>query len=1531
MASKKFIRKIISSVLTLSLILSLCAAGFTTALAVTAAAEQDGPVYDIDFDNFAVAVGTEVDGTRVSGAAYSIVSATQKDGTTGNVLKIHLSDAATRGLALNNTSEWLKLDSGKYKVTYDYKVEAADGTGTTTLVRLSKIYKKDDGFYLGADSHDYNKTAVNLVDGDAVQDEWQSNTVVADYRNHTEGWFGILATTGPVNVYLDNIKIYAIGQPTVYDFDSHDFCDGIVQDAANNEIDGLDGTTENTNTAFLPGIDNKSEATVLGGNGGFFNVVNVDKGKSRSYYKDGAAVAYNDSEAYAGLSGNGHGNALRIGWNGESTSVTSDRAVMLNNGAEPLTLSAGTYQLTLDYYIAGDAALQEVQLQAMYNVKSAVQGMTVLMSDGTRAATVFYAASGAETGKWVSYSGTVVLQENADSFGFAVFGANKDDVTRGTEIFLDNIKLTQKVDPGENTWNFDYGVNAVNTGIKSGGTYKVGVPEEVTADGNAIIIAINDGSTNEGGYNGQDRAAMLLTNGNAKHLDKGIYQIKFNYAFKASQRANTYTDSKIGFGAVNNKDSFTGKAVNEFTFKSYVTESALTSGKTEGVWYSETVAVNVTEESGIDLCLGTQGLNYHWYIDDITVTELEDPGDNAWNFDYGVNAVDGGKKSGGVYSVDVPDVPEADGKALVIATADAYDGGMRTAMLLSNGEAKHLDKGDYRIEFKYAFAAPTKERTNTVSKIEFGSINNKSAFAGTVAGEMTPLLTVSEASLTNGKTEGTWYTASRYLTVEDENGIDFGLSVTGLNHYWYIDDIKLTRLEDAGSNTWNFDYGYNKGAVTAYNDTNKIGGSGVFGIEDTQSEQGKALVLPCASRDQYNGAERAIVLNNGAAQAKITAGKWYKLSFKYNYAIDTDFSVLPVRKNAEGNANWNESETAFKLITVDSAKISGDFAKWYCTQLHTVGSDKLTADGSWHEYSSGEFYVSGSGDIIIGLSATYLCGIMYVDDIKLEEASHYEIVSGSGFTVDGNYVIMDSANMYASELKDGSGYGEFLTVKRGDSEIDGDVFVATGDTVELKIYDIDNPESVIGCDKKTVAVPFDVNGDGSADLLDLVRLKKIAAGAVTAENEALLQKAVGGELNATGVANLKKALLTATPVNHSVTVDGAAISEYVIVNPKVPSALWTGETARLARAVKKHTGYEISVKTEATEGKRSIVIDNTAESDAVTLNNGTLTVGGSDYYIYTALSAMTAAVKAGNADLARVTPNAEAAEYELVWSDEFNGTSLDSTVWGDYSGNPDKRWSVFQLGNTEGLTENEDGKVLQPDADGVEVSDGTAKITVECNDTTNYKDATYTNRQPVTQGRLGYRYGLYEIRAKLPEYPAAAALWSTGNGLEIDLVEGHERVGGGYTFAANVHITNPNGTGNRVAHSYDKYDSREFVTDVDFTADFHTYSVLWTPDVLEFSVDGEVFWTLNLNEFDVNGTIDSTKQYLLLGASYCSTADNVGYCCSESEIEAYVENGGKLPEKTDLEVDYVRLYQAKSLNSENKADNISGKNYFKIG
>ena len=114
--------------------------------------------------------------------------------------------------------------------------------------------------------------------------------------------------------------------------------------------------------------------------------------------------------------------------------------------------------------------------------------------------------------------------------------------------------------------------------------------------------------------------------------------------------------------------------------------------------------------------------------------------------------------------------------------------------------------------------------------------------------------------------------------------------------------------------------------------------------------------------------------------------------------------------------------------------------------------------------------------------------------------------------------------------------------------------------------------------------------------------------------------------------------------------------------------------------------------------------------------------------------------------------NVHAAEkkntaYKLVWSDEFNGTSLNMNNWNYNIGNSGTDGKNPGWGNNEleYYTDSEKN---------VSVSDGTLKITAIEEKTVDPKNSkvtySYTSGRITTAGKQDFQYGRMEARIKLP-------------------------------------------------------------------------------------------------------------------------------------------------------------------------------------
>lgn len=129
-------------------------------------------------------------------------------------------------------------------------------------------------------------------------------------------------------------------------------------------------------------------------------------------------------------------------------------------------------------------------------------------------------------------------------------------------------------------------------------------------------------------------------------------------------------------------------------------------------------------------------------------------------------------------------------------------------------------------------------------------------------------------------------------------------------------------------------------------------------------------------------------------------------------------------------------------------------------------------------------------------------------------------------------------------------------------------------------------------------------------------------------------------------------------------------------------------------------------------------------------------------------------------------------EYQLVWADEFDGTAVDTSKWS------------FQIGNgCPNLCGWGNNELQYYRAENASVADGHLTITAKKE---NYEPFKYTSARMRTLNKGDWKYGKFEIRAKLPEgqgmWPAIWMLptdqvygtWAASG--EIDIVElvGHE-------------------------------------------------------------------------------------------------------------------------------------------------------------
>lgn len=258
----------------------------------------------------------------------------------------------------------------------------------------------------------------------------------------------------------------------------------------------------------------------------------------------------------------------------------------------------------------------------------------------------------------------------------------------------------------------------------------------------------------------------------------------------------------------------------------------------------------------------------------------------------------------------------------------------------------------------------------------------------------------------------------------------------------------------------------------------------------------------------------------------------------------------------------------------------------------------------------------------------------------------------------------------------------------------------------------------------------------------------------------------------------------------------------------------------------------------------------------------------------------------------------------LVWSDEFNSESLDSSKWFRQTQLPNG-WGWYN-GEVQHYTDRVDNAFLE---------NGLLKIVA--------KKESYTDQgqtKAYTSARLNskkaFQYGRFVIRAKLPTgvgtWPAIwmlgknvdepGAYWQTqGFGTtgwpacgEIDIME-HWGSNQNYVQSAMHTPSSYGGTINKGGQTISTASTA-----------FHEYELDWNSERMIFRVDGVVHYTYNPEEKNAATWPFDAEQYLILNVAVEPTIEN-----------EFVQSA--------LEIDYIRVYQ-----SEGDGDDDGDGGYFSL-
>ena len=188
--------------------------------------------------------------------------------------------------------------------------------------------------------------------------------------------------------------------------------------------------------------------------------------------------------------------------------------------------------------------------------------------------------------------------------------------------------------------------------------------------------------------------------------------------------------------------------------------------------------------------------------------------------------------------------------------------------------------------------------------------------------------------------------------------------------------------------------------------------------------------------------------------------------------------------------------------------------------------------------------------------------------------------------------------------------------------------------------------------------------------------------------------------------------------------------------------------------------------------------------------------------------------------------------YSLIWEEEFDGSSLDLSVWNYETG-------ASGWGNNESQYYRSGNK-------NAELDQGFLRITAKEEP---HLGAPYTSARLTTQGKESFQYGRIDIRAKVPYGQGVwPALWMLGDNFssagwptcgEIDIME---LIGGeGYndrTVYGTAHWSN-NG-------SHAEYGgNRSLPLGEKFNDEFHVFSIVWNSSSIKWYLDNSLYHTMN--------------------------------------------------------------------------------------
>ena len=386
-------------------------------------------------------------------------------------------------------------------------------------------------------------------------------------------------------------------------------------------------------------------------------------------------------------------------------------------------------------------------------------------------------------------------------------------------------------------------------------------------------------------------------------------------------------------------------------------------------------------------------------------------------------------------------------------------------------------------------------------------------------------------------------------------------------------------------------------------------------------------------------------------------------------------------------------------------------------------------------------------------------------------------------------------------------------------------------------------------------------------------------------------------------------------LRYSITVDGLYRGE--TTEPFfVSNNLWYGEHSMSVKSVRTNTDYSQASKT-------------------VKVSVGSVTTS----------AAVSSTRSVDNDDPGMIDPESynypevnEKSGYELVFSDEFNGTALNEARWntqlrwdGDFNGvryeyrtvNGEDQFYVNIFSDDQEHLDTVASRYNPFELDGSRLAIRAARNPLKTVDGKRTfgslqemsSQQTFLSGALSSHDKFSATYGYYEARIKIPsEIGTFPAFWlfhqrRAAEGTqrtEIDIMEnlGHAPW---YIYNSFHYFKNVSPTYGGDANFVKPEPQGQIYTGIDYSEDYHVYAVEWEPGKVKWLIDGEVVSELS------NTEVDHEPLYLILnlaiGGNWTNFPESAGGTGRQSYERYPTQEDVNQFGNPALEIDYVRVYR----------------------